>query len=876
MVNIEHFLRNTDSGKIEIDHYLGKIGLYVIYIYQLLLANEEFKNRYESSDAIAQARKLQHEICSKFYISGGVYRDLLVGNDVYDLDLYMIGDDPANKLRSLYDNLVHYPQYNTYCFWNKDGLGIDVSAIQTNNKDGDLESLIAYLSNNDISISNIIITPLGEVIDPFGGLYDLVNRQLRIFGDVTLKLEKQPERILRIVRFAAQLDFTIEGNTAKIIKAFDKSKIHGVSLADIDYNMGKILMLPGELRNRAMQLFVDLGVAEYLPTKYTPLFKDQLAVSVEEFGKMFRPEKAAELASKFDTLAKAAPFEEVSSIFSTRFPDVSIELVGGAIVSSLTNQPVKDYDFVVNLSIQQIVQAMTQSGMKMTMNLTLCPNEFYVNWEGGSINFNSRDGKEVDISAAKGSSNIEDRKKRDITINTIGINNLGKLTTFGGLIDFENEVITFCNASEAGKDLFKMINALKSVAKTGFSINPQDLVIMRNTLPNLLSQYHDKDYLAYKLLQILDRSKPYYGKASLLLRELGLSDYIYRIMVDEVTKNDTETLQRLTELSQKVENQETFSKFKDEFFKLLGKILERYPFQWISDGIPFHADIVFQTESTICSSVVELAKSLLSRIGMEGLTGIANNGFHHICLALFRSDGSNNAFVLDINTGGTVNSGLSKKRNYNPIPETSHLFTYTGQNTFVIDLQHSQVNTQTLIGHTRVAIVSPSESLEFLSSWQNYLSYKNASNEKEKKVFLEKAMLGCLEVFEESDSVSLGGNAALNFYKIYLDENGFVQNNFSRQVQTVLLEAFTAVDNFLRSLLDHDKEFISSLAEMNKEDVNKISTTEPFDGEELRNYAISFQSSTTNITKDAVLLLAKKYFFNHISKSLLDKTEKIV
>ena len=122
MVNIEHFLRNTDSGKIEIDHYLGKIGLYVIYIYQLLLANEEFKNRYESSDAIAQARKLQHEICSKFYISGGVYRDLLVGNDVYDLDLYMIGDDPANKLRSLYDNLVHYPQYNTYCFWNKDGL----------------------------------------------------------------------------------------------------------------------------------------------------------------------------------------------------------------------------------------------------------------------------------------------------------------------------------------------------------------------------------------------------------------------------------------------------------------------------------------------------------------------------------------------------------------------------------------------------------------------------------------------------------------------------------------------------------------------------------------------------------------------------------
>jgi hypothetical protein len=83
--------------------------------------------------------------------------------------------------------------------------------------------------------------------------------------------------------------------------------------------MGKILMLPGELRNRAMQLFVDLGVAEYLPTKYTPLFKDQLAVSVEEFGKMFRPEKAAELASKFDTLAKAAPFEEVSSIFSTRF-----------------------------------------------------------------------------------------------------------------------------------------------------------------------------------------------------------------------------------------------------------------------------------------------------------------------------------------------------------------------------------------------------------------------------------------------------------------------------------------------------------------------------------------------------------------------------
>ena len=56
------------------------------------------------------------------------------------------------------------------------------------------------------------------VYDYAGGLKDLRNKSIRIIGDAETRYREDPVRMLRAVRFAAKLDFSIEQNTAEPIR----------------------------------------------------------------------------------------------------------------------------------------------------------------------------------------------------------------------------------------------------------------------------------------------------------------------------------------------------------------------------------------------------------------------------------------------------------------------------------------------------------------------------------------------------------------------------------------------------------------------------------------------------------------------------------
>ena len=56
-----------------------------------------------------------------------------------------------------------------------------------------------------------------EVFDHVHGLEDLKQRSICIIGDPRLRYTEDPVRMLRVVRFAAKLDFTIDQHTARVI-----------------------------------------------------------------------------------------------------------------------------------------------------------------------------------------------------------------------------------------------------------------------------------------------------------------------------------------------------------------------------------------------------------------------------------------------------------------------------------------------------------------------------------------------------------------------------------------------------------------------------------------------------------------------------------
>ena len=72
----------------------------------------------------------------------------------------------------------------------------------------------------DFTVNALYYDPKSDtILDYHGGVPDLQNKVLRMIGDPEVRYREDPVRMLRVVRFAAKLDFTIDEPTAAPIKA---------------------------------------------------------------------------------------------------------------------------------------------------------------------------------------------------------------------------------------------------------------------------------------------------------------------------------------------------------------------------------------------------------------------------------------------------------------------------------------------------------------------------------------------------------------------------------------------------------------------------------------------------------------------------------
>lgn len=165
------------------------------------------------------------------YMVGGVVRDLLLSRPVKDFDLVVEGDAIAlgqRLVRKLGGRLTSHRRFGT-AIWHLEGLEGDVPAaidlISARRERyahpgalpevsfGDIQQ---DLLRRDFSINTLALRldggHFGRLLDPLGGLADLAAGQLRGLHDRSFI--DDPTRILRILRFAARLEFTIEARTA--------------------------------------------------------------------------------------------------------------------------------------------------------------------------------------------------------------------------------------------------------------------------------------------------------------------------------------------------------------------------------------------------------------------------------------------------------------------------------------------------------------------------------------------------------------------------------------------------------------------------------------------------------------------------------------
>jgi tRNA nucleotidyltransferase/poly(A) polymerase len=160
------------------------------------------------------------------FIVGGTVRDLLLDRHIKDVDIVIKGD--AEKIgRSFADTIGA-----TFVLLDRD---FGIARIARQNEFIDIctmhgSAILDDLANRDLTINSMAI-PLSKVesghskarreelkksiIDPFNGRHDLKYKIIRMVSEENLV--NDPLRLLRIYRFAAELNFGIELHTASVV-----------------------------------------------------------------------------------------------------------------------------------------------------------------------------------------------------------------------------------------------------------------------------------------------------------------------------------------------------------------------------------------------------------------------------------------------------------------------------------------------------------------------------------------------------------------------------------------------------------------------------------------------------------------------------------
>ena len=189
------------------------------------------------------------------YLVGGYVRDRIISRKSKDIDVVCVGDGIAlakhfaTKLRPI-PRLVVYSRFGTAMIKHKN-LEIEFVGARKESYSPDSRkpsvkagSLTDDQNRRDLTINALAVSlqkdNFGEILDPFHGLKDISDKIIRTPLEPGSTFSDDPLRMMRAIRFATQLDFTIDPTTLSGITA-NKYRINIISKERITTELEKIL-----------------------------------------------------------------------------------------------------------------------------------------------------------------------------------------------------------------------------------------------------------------------------------------------------------------------------------------------------------------------------------------------------------------------------------------------------------------------------------------------------------------------------------------------------------------------------------------------------------------------------------------------------------
>lgn len=210
------------------------------------------------------------------YVIGGYVRDKMLGKACKDLDIVCEGSgiqlaEEVASMLSPKPGVTVYKRFGTAMLKHGDHelefVGARKESYRSHSRkpiveDGSIrdDQLRRDFTVNALSVS-LNEDNFGELIDPFNGLQDLNDKILRTPLEPGKTFSDDPLRMMRGIRFASQLDFSIAETTMKAIPN-NKDRISIVSMERITTELEKILMT--STPSKGFKLLNDTGLLKII------------------------------------------------------------------------------------------------------------------------------------------------------------------------------------------------------------------------------------------------------------------------------------------------------------------------------------------------------------------------------------------------------------------------------------------------------------------------------------------------------------------------------------------------------------------------------------------------------------------------------------
>lgn len=212
----------------------------------------------------------------KAYVVGGSVRDFLLGKKPKDWDVAT--DAAPEEIQEIFKDSVYENAFGTVGVKtgseDPDLKVVEATTFRIEGKYSDkrhpdkvrfAKTIEEDLSRRDFTINAMAMSAIkgkaGDIIDPFEGESDLKKKIVRTVGDPDKRFEEDALRLMRAVRFSAELGFEIEEKTFSAIKK-SADLLKSVSEERIRDEFEKIIM--SERAADGVELLEAAGLLEHI------------------------------------------------------------------------------------------------------------------------------------------------------------------------------------------------------------------------------------------------------------------------------------------------------------------------------------------------------------------------------------------------------------------------------------------------------------------------------------------------------------------------------------------------------------------------------------------------------------------------------------